>query len=74
MSASLRFSSAVTSFTTLATVLESIAPRLSESQPAHIRWVANKSVGYTYCFDGGRLVVIASGGWIGSYASLHCRS
>ena len=24
-----------------------------------------------YCFSGGRFLVIASGGWIGSYSALH---
>ncbi len=70
--ACLCFSSSVTSLTTLATVLASMTPRLEEG----IRSVISRGEmeAWTYCFWGGRLVVMASGGWIGSYASLYPRS
>jgi hypothetical protein len=64
-------SASVTATTTFWTVAASTAPRLQEGAGQH-RGMTKGKAG-AYCFSGGRLEVIASGGWIGSYSSLRVR-
>ena len=64
----LAFSSFVISTLTFCTVPISTGPRLRRAKSNEKR--SQKNDTNAYCFSGGRLLVIASGGCIGSYSAL----